>query len=159
MARAYYSTVLEQTAGQVWAVVRDFNDYPRYIDGVDESVIEDDKSGDCVGAVRRFRYGGKWICQRLVAHSDADRSFTYAGLEPFRFPELNDVDEAAPASAIDYQGTLRVTPIVDGDRAFFEWWLTFDCRPDECERWTAFLIKAISQWVGSAQTHLSKLIA
>jgi hypothetical protein len=154
--KAYYSTVFEQTADHVWAVVRDFNDYPRYIEGVDESVIEDDKPGDCVGAIRRFRYGGEWIRQRLVAHSDADRNFTYAGLEPFRFPELNEDEGMAPPSAIDYEGTLRVTPVIDGNRSFIEWWLTFDCGPDECERWKAFLLKAIPQWIGSLKSHLSK---
>ena len=49
---------LSSTVGEVWNMIRDFNDYPRYIEGVDESVIEDDKPGDCVGAVRRFRYHG-----------------------------------------------------------------------------------------------------
>jgi formylglycine-generating enzyme required for sulfatase activity len=39
-------------------VVRDFNAYPAYIDGVTESRIEDDKGGDAVGAVRCFVYRG-----------------------------------------------------------------------------------------------------
>ena len=34
-----------------------------------------------------------------------------------------------PASlpVTDFQATLRITPVVDGDRAFVEWWATFDC--------------------------------
>jgi Polyketide cyclase / dehydrase and lipid transport len=153
MARAYYSSVLEQAADHVWSVVRDFNNYPRYIDGVDESVIEDEKSGDAVGAVRRFRYHGRWIRQRLIAHSDADRSFTYAGMEPFPFPA--DHEKAAP-SAIHYTGTLRATPVVDGDRSFVEWWVDFDCAPDERERWERFLVHAIAQWLGSLKAHVMK---
>lgn len=31
MAKSYYSTVFEQTANEVWAVIRDFNSYPNYI--------------------------------------------------------------------------------------------------------------------------------
>ncbi|MGH8653430.1 MAG: SRPBCC family protein [Gammaproteobacteria bacterium] len=124
MAKAYYSAVLDRPAKDVWPVVRDFNNYPRYIEGVDQSAIEDEKSGDSVGAVRRFRYGGQWIRQRLVALSDADRSFTYAGCEPFRFP--SKAGAANPLMPIDYEGTLRVTPVVDGNRAFVEWWLNFD---------------------------------
>ena len=95
MAKAYFSTVLNQPAEAVWALVRDFNDYPRYIDGVDQSVTEDTRSGDSVGAVRRFRYGGEWIRQRLVALSDADRSFTYTGLAPFRFPSTDGATNPA----------------------------------------------------------------
>ena len=149
MARAYYSAVLEQPADRVWAVVRDFNDYPRYIDGIDESVIEDGKPGDAVGAVRRFRYGGAWIRQRLVAHSDAERSFTYAGLDPFPYPEPGP--DAPPA--IDYRGTLRVTPIVEGGRSFVEWWVDFEAGTGERERWQRLLMGVIAQWVASLRKH------
>ena len=118
-------------------------------EGVDQSAIEDEKSGDTVGAVRSFRYGGKWIRQRLVALSDSDRSFTYAGLEALHCPS-ND-GAANPLTPINYEGTLRVTPVVEGDRAFVEWWLVFDCNPDERDRWNSFLVSAISQWVGSLE--------
>ena len=70
MTTAYYSTVLNHPLETVWALIRDFNNYPAYIDGVSESVIEDDKGGDEVGAVRRFCYLGNWIRQRLAGHSD-----------------------------------------------------------------------------------------
>ena len=86
MAKAYFSTVIDRPVGAVWALVRYFNNYPQYIDGVDQSVIEDKSSGESVGAIRSFRYGGAWIRQRLVALSDSERSFTYAGFEPFAFP-------------------------------------------------------------------------
>ena len=80
--RAYYSTVLDYPLNTVWAPIRDFNNYPAYIEGVSESVIEDDRRGDEVGAVRRFCYRGNWVRQRLAAHSDEAHSLTYAGLEP-----------------------------------------------------------------------------
>jgi hypothetical protein len=38
------------------------------------------------------------------------------------------VGAAAPAP-IDYQGTLRLTPVIDGARTFIEWFVEFDCRP------------------------------
>ena len=44
MTTAYYSTVLNHPLETVWALIRDFNNYPAYIDGVSESVIEDDKA-------------------------------------------------------------------------------------------------------------------
>lgn len=151
MARSYYSTVFEQTPDEVWAIVRDFNNYPRYIEGITESVIEDDKRGDEVGAVRRFRYGGEWIRQRLAAHSDADRSFTYAGMDQFSFPAKEGADAPAP---IDYEGTLRLTPIIDGDRTFVEWFVDFQGHPNEAAKWTALLLDLISQWVDSLRRSL-----
>jgi hypothetical protein len=150
MAKSYYSTVIDRPADQVWALVRDFNDYPRYIEGVDASEIEDDKPGDAVGAVRRFRYAGHWIRQRLRAHSDADRTFTYAGLDPFPFPAAAAGGAALPAP-IDYEGTLRVTPVVAGNRTFVEWSVAYECDREDRERWDAFLAGAIGDWVRSLE--------
>jgi hypothetical protein len=75
--KAYYSTVFEQSAPQVWKIVRDFNTYPVWEGGAGESAIEDGKSGDAVGAVRRVLYQDRRIRQRLQAQSDAKRSQTY----------------------------------------------------------------------------------
>ena len=145
MHRAYFSSVLQPSADSVWNVVRDFNDYPRYIDGVTDSLIEDRRAGDEVGAVRRFCYGGSWIRQRLTAHSDAERYFRYAGLEPFPYPG-HSTDSVA---AIDYAGTLRITPIVDGDRAFVEWFVDYECPAADASRWQEMLMDLIPQWVDS----------
>jgi len=146
MQRAYFSSVLQHPADRVWQLVRDFNNYPRYIDGVTDSVIEDGKDGDEVGAVRRFCYAGFWLRQRLTAHSDTERSFSYAGLEAFPFP--SPVPNGAPA-AIDYAGTLRLTPIVDDNGTFIEWFVDFDCPSNDVEPWRTELNKLIPQWVGS----------
>jgi len=151
MAKAYYSTILEPDPDRVWALVRDFNNYPSYIDGVDQSSIEDDKPGDAVGAVRRFRYKGRWERQRLIAHSDAERTFTYAGLNPLSFPE-KDANSPAP---INYQGTLRIAPVVDRGGSFLEWSVIFDASPEDSERWLAFLVPSIGKWVGSLRAALS----
>jgi hypothetical protein len=109
MSRAHYSSVLNHSADQVWGLIRDFNNYPSYIDGVTGGVIEDDKSGDEIGAVRRFCYRGSWLRQSLTAHSDARRSFSYSGMEPFQFPAQGSAESPA---AIDYAGTLQLAPIV-----------------------------------------------
>jgi len=42
MTQAYYSAVLDHPLKTVWALIRDFNNYPAYIEGVSESAIEDD---------------------------------------------------------------------------------------------------------------------
>jgi hypothetical protein len=153
MHNAYYSSVLDQPADKVWSMVRDFNNYPRYIEGVSDSIIEDGKRGDEVSAVRRFCYAGTWLRQRLTAHSDMDRAFAYAGLDPFHFPSGLRVDPPGP---IDYEGSLRLTPIIDGDRTFIEWSVMFRSPPDEAARWTEFLLVAIPLWVDSLRRTLAR---
>jgi hypothetical protein len=49
MTTATYRAVLDHPVEIVWSLIRDFNNYPAYIDGVTESLIEDDKRGDEVG--------------------------------------------------------------------------------------------------------------
>ncbi|NIW85786.1 MAG: SRPBCC family protein, partial [Gammaproteobacteria bacterium] len=73
-------------ADAIWREIRDFNTYPNYIEGVTESVLEDDLGGDQVGCVRRFVYLGDVIRQTLIDHSDAERRFSHAGCEPLAWP-------------------------------------------------------------------------
>jgi hypothetical protein len=146
MPRAYFSTVLDHSADSIWSMVRDFNNYPRYIEGVTASLIEDGMRGDEVGAVRKFCYAGSWLRQRLIAHSDSERCFSYAGLEPFTFPVEEGARVAAP---IDYAGTLRLSPIVDGDRTFVEWYVEYGCPPADVAQWHDKLMELIPDWVAS----------
>jgi hypothetical protein len=146
MPRAYYNSVLNKPADLVWSLVRDFNNYPNYIDGVTQSVIEDDKRGDEIGAVRRFCYRGTWLRQSLTGHSDSKLSFSYSGMEPFEFPAQGSTP--APA-AIDYRGTLRLAPIIDGDRTLIEWFVDFNCQPVDLPQWNDLLMALIPQWVES----------
>src|SRR5437660_10549098 len=98
MAKAYYSTVFEQPAAEVWKIVRDFNNYPVWVGGAGESEIEDGKSGDTIGAIRNVLYQERRIRQRLLAQSDIERSQTYALCGPHSLP------------VTDYQATMRVRP-------------------------------------------------
>ena len=153
MSTAYYSTVLDHPVEIAWALIRDFNNYPAYIDGVTESVIEDDRAGDEVGAVRRFRYHDNWIRQRLDAHSDELRSLTYVGMDPFLFPKGHSREVPAP---VGYKGTMHVLPIVDGNRTFIEWPITFEAVPGEVETWRALLLTLIPEWTDSLRRALAR---
>jgi polyketide cyclase/dehydrase/lipid transport protein len=144
VAKAYYSTVLDQPAETVWAVIRDFNNYAVWVNGVGESHIEEAKTGEAVGAVRNVLYEGKRIRQRLLALSDVERSQTYEFCGP------------APMPVHRYQATLRVTPVVDGDRSFVEWWAAFDCAVDEGEKWMTFYRDAFAKWLGSLRVSLQR---
>jgi hypothetical protein len=137
MAKAYYSTVFDASAADVWPMVRDFNNYPVWVDGAGASEIEGGKSGDTVGAIRSVLYQGRRIRQRLVAQSDLERTQVYEFVGPIYRP------------ITDFQATIRITPIVDGDRSFVEWWATFDSEPAERAAQTASLQAAFATWLGS----------
>ena len=142
MPRSYYSTVFEHPAGRVWARIRDFGDYEWAGTGY-QAWMEDGRAGDAVGGVRTFRRDdGTLVGQRLRAHSDVDRSYTYEFCEPSPFPVR------------DYEATLRVTPVVDGDRAFVEWWATFECAAEERDRWTAQFNEGFAGWLHSLRGRL-----
>jgi hypothetical protein len=143
MASAYYSTVLEQTAADVWKIVRDFNNYQIWVGGAGECAIEDGKTGDTVGAVRSALYQERNIRQRLLALSDTERSQTY------------EFCGAASLPVTDFQATLRITPVVDGDRAFVEWWATFDCEAARRDELTGILRSSFGKWLESLRASLS----
>jgi hypothetical protein len=144
MARAYYSTVFQQPATEIWEIVRDFNNYPVWVGGAGESRIEDGKSGAAVGAVRNVLYQERRIRQRLLALSDVERSQTYEFC-------------GAPSLPVHgFQATLRITPIVDGDRAFVEWWASFDCEPAGGEELSQTLRGWFAKWLESLRTVLSR---
>jgi hypothetical protein len=105
-----------------------------------ETIIEDGKQGDQVSAIRRVDTGGgRIIRQILLAHSDIERSYTYAFDGPPPFPVRN------------YVATIRIAPIGDGHtQAFVEWWATFDCAAEERERWTRhFEQEGFAKWLGA----------
>jgi len=137
MAKAYYSTVFEQPAPNVWIIVRDFNNYPVWVGGAGESRIEEGKSGDTVGAIRNVLYQGRQIRQRLLAQSDVERSQTY------------EFCEAPTLPVTGFRATLRVTPVVDGDRTFVEWWADFDCDSGRRDELTGTLQSWFGKWLES----------
>jgi hypothetical protein len=142
MARSYYSTVLDHRADEVWAVIRPFDHYA-WAGVPSETVIEEGKRGDQISAVRRVAVGDKIIRQALLAHSDAERSYAYALLDPQPFPVR------------DYVATIRVTPVVESDTAFVEWWATFDCAAEERERLVRhFEREGFAKWLAALRAFM-----
>lgn len=137
MAKSYYSTVFDQPVDSVWDLVRDFGSYRIWVPDA-EVFIEDGKSGDTVGAVRNVRMGELTVRQQLVAHSDVERSLSYTVLEPLRFPSVRN-----------FLATIHLTPVVDGDRTFVEWWVVFDCPEQEYAHWTTQFAKLFAGWLTS----------
>jgi hypothetical protein len=121
--RAYASSVINASAAEVWAVIRDFNALPKWHPGIAESAIENGRPADAVGCIRSFKLkDGAHLRERLLHLSDVDRSYSYDF-------------QKTPFEVQNYHATLRVTPVTDGNRCFIEWWTTFDCAPAESARW------------------------
>ena len=154
MNKAYYSAILDYPLETVWSLIRDFNNYPAYIEGVSESVIEDDRRGDEIGAVRRFCYLGNWVRQRLTAHSDERHLLSYAGIEPLPFPQGLLPGAKTP---VCYEGTMHLLRVVEGDRTFIEWAVTLDTAPQDAERWWTLFQSWIPDWTGSLGRTLERL--
>lgn len=128
---------LDHAADDVWAVIRPFDHYAWA--GVEsQTTIEDDKAGDQVSAIRRVVAGERIIRQKLLAHSDVDRSYTYSLCDPL------------PFSVRNYVATIRVAPIVETGQAFVEWGATFDCGADEYDHWTRYFEKeGFAKWLAA----------
>jgi len=144
MARSYYSIVLDHTADEVWAVIRPFDHYAWA--GVESrTVIEDGKAGDQVGAIRRVELGDRVIRQRLLAHSDVERSYSYALCDPSPYPVR------------DYMATIRIVPVVASGQAFVEWWASFDCAADERQRWIChFRDHGFAKWLAALSRFMAR---
>lgn len=78
---------------------------------------------------------GRRIRQRLVARSDVARSETHE----FRG------EPTLPST--DYQATLRITPVIDGDRTSVEWWATFDREPARRDELAGMLRGSFEKWL------------
>ena len=142
MAEAFYSVVLDHPAETVWSVIRPFGHYTWA--GVDaETTIEEGKADAEVGAVRCVAMPGRTIRQRLLAHSDLARSYTYSFLEP--------------APVRDYVATIRVTPVAETGQAFVDWRATFDCAPDERAQWIEqFEQKGFTVWLAALRRFMAQ---
>lgn len=123
MPRPYASTVVNAPVDEVWALLRDFNGLTEWHPAVVKSTIEDGKSAAEVGCIRDLGLpDGGQIRERLLAFSDRERFYSY------NF-------ETTPFDVQNYCGTLKVSPVTDGNRTFIEWWTTFDCEPDKLDEW------------------------
>jgi hypothetical protein len=90
-------------------------------------------------------YQERRIRQRLLAQSDVERSQTY------------EFCGAPSLPVTGFQATLRITPIVDGDGAFVEWWATFDCDAARRDELVGTLQGWFGKWLESLRDTLGRL--
>jgi hypothetical protein len=119
MPRVVRSTILDAPVGRAWAVLRDFNGHDRWHPAVATSAIERGHPSDRVGCVRRFRLqdGGE-LREQLLTLSDLEQTYSYCLLE-------------TPVPLFNYVAHVRLLPVTDGDRTFWQWESRFTTRPGE----------------------------
>jgi NADPH:quinone reductase-like Zn-dependent oxidoreductase/uncharacterized protein YndB with AHSA1/START domain len=114
------STVIDAPVEDVWRILRDFNGHDRWHPAIAASAIEAGAPVDMVGAVRRFRLAdGGELREQLLSLSDDQHTLSYCLLE-------------APLPLMGYVATIRLKPVTDGARTFWEWRSAF--RPPEHRR-------------------------
>jgi hypothetical protein len=144
MSRAYFSAVLPHQADATWAIIRSFDHYAWA--GVKASIIiEDERSPNEVGSVRSFMGPGGRVRQVLIAHSDADRSYSYAFVS------------AAPMEMRNYRSTIRVAPVTRSGDCFVEWWAEFDDEVGDGEATARRLEQeGFAVWVAALASHMDQ---
>ena len=114
MVKVVKSTVLNASVEAVWDVLRDFNGHDRWHPAVATSQIERNKPADLVGCIRRFKLeNGSELREQLLALSDLEQNFSYCLLE-------------TPIPLFNYVAHVRLAPVTDGNRTFWEWESRFD---------------------------------
>jgi hypothetical protein len=137
MAKAYYSTEIPVAVDALWAIVRDFGNYRLFTSGRGEAFVEEGRRGDSVGAIRNATLDGRTVRQRLLAHSDIERFYTYEFCGEPPFPIAN------------YVATLQLRPIVESGSTLLEWTASFDASPAERETMKKQIERLFSDWVVS----------
>jgi len=117
MVKVIKSTVLDAPVEAVWDVLRDFNGHDRWHPIVTDSVVEKGLASDRIGCVRRFHLAnGAELREQLLTLSDADMAFSYCLLD-------------TPVPLLNYVAHVRLIPVTDGDRTFWQWQSRFDTPP------------------------------
>jgi hypothetical protein len=86
---------------------------------VAKSAIERGQSADKLGCVRRFVLrDGSELRERLLTLSDLEQTFSYCLID-------------TPVPLFNYVAHVRLAPVTDGDRTFWDWRCSFSTRKGE----------------------------
>ena len=119
MPKVVKSTILDAPIEAAWEVLRDFNGHESWHPAIKDSQIERSYPADKVGCVRRFHLAdGSELREQLLTLSDLETCFSYCLLE-------------TPVPLFNYVAHVRLIPVTDGDRTFWQWESRFDARAGE----------------------------
>lgn len=114
MVKVVKSTIMNAPCDAVWEVLRDFNGHDAWHPAVADSAIERTAPSDKVGCVRRFHLtDGSELREQLLTLSDLEQTYSYCLLD-------------TPVPLLNYVSHVRLIPVTDGDRTFWEWEARFD---------------------------------
>ena len=114
MVKVVKSTILNAPCDAVWEVLRDFNGHDVWHPAVADSAIERAAPADKVGCVRRFHLtDGSELREQLLTLSDLEQTYSYCLLD-------------TPVPLLNYVSHVRLIPVTDGNRTFWEWESRFD---------------------------------
>lgn len=131
MVQVRRSTIVDAPVEEVWRTLRDFNGHERWHPAIAVSAIEQGRGAAEVGAVRAFALrDGARLRERLLHLSDRDRTFTYCIVE-------------SPIPLLDYVATVRLKPVTDGRRTYWEWSSRFRAPPGQEGRLAALVAEDI----------------
>lgn len=121
MPRVVKSTILDAPIEAAWELLRDFNGHESWHPAVADSQIELGYPNDKVGSVRRFHLAdGSELREQLLTLSDLETCFSYCLLE-------------TPVPLFNYVAHVRLIPVTDGNRTFWQWESRFDARAGETD--------------------------
>jgi len=118
MARVFVSSVIDAPAAEVWRRIGDFNGTPGWLPFVAGSTITNALSANTVGCVRAItQKDGLKFLEVLVMLSIVDHTYSYTFV-------------GSPIPVKGHRTTIRLLPVTDGNRTYFEWTSEFDSDPD-----------------------------
>jgi NADPH:quinone reductase len=131
MVKIRQSTIIDAPIDHVWSILRDFNGHDRWHPAIASSEIEGGEPVDAIGSVRDFKLGdGSRLREQLLALSDDQTTLTYCLLE-------------APLPLMGYVATIRLKPVTDGERTYWEWHCEFNPPPERREELTRLVSEQI----------------
>ena len=118
MPKVLVSTVINAPIDRVWNTVADYNGLPAWMPGMKDSTIEDGKSPNAVGAVRRLGMAGTKdvLRERLEVFDLENHRITYSVLE-------------GPLPVKKILTSLHLRPITDSYGTLGEWSTQFETEP------------------------------
>jgi hypothetical protein len=145
MPKLVLSTILDAPVDRAWETLRDFNGHDRWHPMVSEGEIERGQAADKVGCVRKFRLAdGGEMRERLLALSDLEQTACWCLLE-------------TPVPLFNYVSLIRLIPVTDGDRTFWQWEVRFDTRPGEEAAMSAMVAdQIVGAGFASVRAHLQE---
>jgi uncharacterized protein YndB with AHSA1/START domain len=143
MPKVHVSTVIGAPIERVWRTVSDFNGLAEWMPGMKDSVIEDGKPANAVGAVRRLSMVGTSdkLRERLEVLSPQEYRISYSVLE-------------GPLPVTKIVTTMHLRPITDSYGTLGEWSSEFETEPGKEEQGVQFMARVFGAGFRALKKHL-----